>query len=269
MLRAPPERLPPPRGRPGPAPRAGRCAGTLGAARPAARPAPRPGPGSCRAATTRLTSPIRSASSAADRTAGEDQVHRPARPRSAGAAAPCRRRSAARPSAGRRRRTPRRSATTRRSHQSASSSPPATAWPSIGGDHRLAEPHPGRAPSARRRPASTRLPRSVPIALRSAPAQNVPPVAVQHRDALVVVGVELPERVGERRGGRAVDRVAGLRPVEDDGGDRAGLVDAHAHDRKLAPVAHRGARPGRRLAVAEGFEPSVGLHPQTLSRRSP
>jgi hypothetical protein len=23
------------------------------------------------------------------------------------------------------------------------------------------------------------------------------------------------------------------------------------------------------LAVAEGFEPSVGLHPQTLSRRSP
>jgi hypothetical protein len=24
-----------------------------------------------------------------------------------------------------------------------------------------------------------------------------------------------------------------------------------------------------RMAVAEGFEPSVGLHPQTLSRRSP
>ena len=66
------------------------------------------------------------------------------------------------------------SATTRRSHQIASSSPPATAYPSTaaitGLDSRIRVGPIGPSPSS-----LTWLPRSVPIALRSAPAQNVPP----------------------------------------------------------------------------------------------
>lgn len=63
---------------------------------------------------------------------------------------------------------------TRRSHQSASSSPPATAYPEIAaitGLLSVIRVGPiGPSPSG-----STRLPLGVPIALRSAPAQNVPP----------------------------------------------------------------------------------------------
>ena len=63
---------------------------------------------------------------------------------------------------------------TRRSHQSANSRPPATAYPEIAaitGLLSVIRVGPiGPSPSG-----STRLPLGVPIALRSAPAQNVPP----------------------------------------------------------------------------------------------
>ena len=219
-------RAPPPRrGRAGRAPRAGRCAGTPAAAPRAAGRAPRrAGPGLA-GRDHAVDQPDPQRLVGGDRAAGEDQVERPAGRRSAGAAAPCRRRSAARPSAGRRRRGSRPRPTTRRSHQIASSRPPATACPSIaaitGLLSRIRVGPIGPSPSST---GWTWLPRSVPIALRSAPAQNVPPAAVQHGDALVVVGVERPERVGQGRGGRAVHRVAGLRPVDDDGGDGAGRV---------------------------------------------
>lgn len=66
------------------------------------------------------------------------------------------------------------SSATRRSHQSASSRPPATACPLTaaitGLDSRRRVGPIGPSPSS-----ATRLPRSVPMALRSAPAQNVPP----------------------------------------------------------------------------------------------
>lgn len=66
------------------------------------------------------------------------------------------------------------SSATRRSHQSASSSPPATACPATaaitGLDSRIRVGPIGPSPSS-----VTWLPRSVPSALRSAPAQNVPP----------------------------------------------------------------------------------------------
>ena len=68
------------------------------------------------------------------------------------------------------------------------------------------------------------------IAFRSAPAQNVPLAPVSTATDSVVVGVEAPEGVGERVGGRAVDGVGHLRPVDGDDGDRAVdfVVDRHA-----------------------------------------
>ena len=66
------------------------------------------------------------------------------------------------------------------------------------GDDRLREQHAGRAhrPSPS---AWTRLPRPVAMALRSAPAQKVPPAPVSTATRGVVVGVEGAEGGGERR----------------------------------------------------------------------
>lgn len=64
--------------------------------------------------------------------------------------------------------------TTRRSHHSANSSPPATAWPEIaattGFESNIRVGPMGPSPSG-----ATRFPSPVDSALRSAPAQNVPP----------------------------------------------------------------------------------------------
>ena len=57
---------------------------------------------------------------------------------------------------------------------------------------------------------ATRLVAGPPIAVRSAPAQNVPP-APKSTAARAPVGVEGPYRVGERLRGRAVDGVPHLR----------------------------------------------------------
>ena len=162
---------------PGRAPRAGRCAGTPAAARPARGRAPRRRRGPDPAATTRLTSPMRERLVGADRPAGEDQVERaagadqPRQPHGAAvderhAPAPAedaegrvrRRRPAGRTRSRARGRPRRRTPRSRRSPACRAAA--------------------GSGPSARRRPASTRLPAAVPIAFRSAPAQNVPPAPV-------------------------------------------------------------------------------------------
>ncbi len=53
--------------------------------------------------------------------------------------------------------------------------------------------------------------------------------AGEHRDREVVVGVEARERVDQRVGGRAVDRVAGFGPVDGDDRDRTLDVVVHCH----------------------------------------
>jgi hypothetical protein len=110
----------------------------------------------------------------ADGPAGEDHVHRAAERRSAAAAGRCRRRSAARPSGGRRRRarrpprrragrtTARARARRRRRGRRSRRSP---AWRAAAAS----------GPSDRRRRSPRDCQSAVPIAVRSAPAQNTPP----------------------------------------------------------------------------------------------
>ena len=65
-------------------------------------------------------------------------------------------------------------------------------------------------------------------------------VAVEDRDPLLGVGVEDPEGLGQRRSRRAVDGVAGVRAVDDDGGDRT--VALHAHRRPQGCGGHARVR---------------------------
>ena len=126
------------------------------------------------------------------------------------------------------------SAATRRSHQSASSRPPATAYPStaaITGLLRRRRVGPiGPSPSG-----STRL----SIAFRSAPAQKVPPAPVSTATLWAAVGLERAERRGERVGRGAVDGVAGLGPVEDDRRHRPVDLGVHAHRVSVGAAGHR------------------------------
>ena len=85
----------------------------------------------------------------------------------------------------------------------------------------------GPVPSSgmgRRSPSAT--------ALRSAPAQKVPPAPVSTATEASGVGVEGQERLSELVGAHAVDRVAALGPVDGDDGDRAVVLE------------HRGCRCG-------------------------
>ena len=84
------------------------------------------------------------------------------------------------------------------------------------GDHRLAEQHPRRPdrpvavgldPAAR---GAARLAHRLEVGAGAELAAR----AGQHRDGQRVVGVEAPERVGQRVRGRAVDRVRHLGPVD-------------------------------------------------------
>ncbi len=51
----------------------------------------------------------------------------------------------------------------------------------------------------------------------------------EHRHARVVVVLESQEGIVERIGRGRIDRIARLRPVDGDGGDRVGLVDTNRH----------------------------------------
>ena len=64
------------------------------------------------------------------------------------------------------------------------------------------------------------MPGSVPIAVRWRGAEDSA-LAVEHGHRGRGIGVEGTERVGQLRGGRAVDRVTPGRAVQDNGGDRS------------------------------------------------
>lgn len=97
-------------------------------------------------------------------------------------------------------------------------------------DDRLAEPQPGRT----HRPVAVR---HHPVVQRTQVGTGTERAtrAGQHRHRLPVVGVERTERVGELRGRGPVDGVAHVRPVDDDGRDRTGHLDAHVHAASVGP----------------------------------
>ena len=104
-------------------------------------------------------------------------------------------------------------AATIRSQASATSSPPATAKPSMAAisglrDARWTMPAKPRSPTHGRSPVTN--------ALRSIPAQKPAPAPVMTPDRELAVGVELVERRRHPFGQRQVDRVARLRAVERD-----------------------------------------------------
>ena len=131
------------------------------------------------------------------------------------------------------------SSATRRSHQSASSSPPATAYPATaaitGLPRRIRVGPIGPSPSARHPVPGVR-----PDRLEVGAGAEHAALAVQHGDRRVGVGVERPERVGQRLGGLAVDRVAPLGPRQQHGRHRPVALDPdrRAH-RAAAPIARR------------------------------
>ena len=202
------------------------------------------------AATTSVTSPMRSASSTS--------TMRPLRRRSSARPLPTIRGSRCVPPSisgtpKRRSVKPKRAlgVATRRSHHSASSKPPARHQPEIAaivgfGEASRVKPS---GPSGR----SSRGP-SVSSAFRSAPAQNASsPAAGQHEHARLVVGDEAPEGLVQRLGGRAVDRVAALGPVDrDERGGAGALVATTAQRRATSRRAGRRARgaPWRRALRA-------------------
>ena len=150
----------------------------------------------------------------------------PGRRRPAAAAGPCRRRSAGHPSAGRRppawrRRRPRGGRTRARARGRPRRRTPRSrrspACPAAAGSD----------PSARRRPPATWLPCSVPTALRSAPAQKVPPAPYSTATLVLVVGVEGPEGVGQGLRGAGRRRRCGRGAVEDHRRHRAVALDAY------------------------------------------
>ena len=81
----------------------------------------------------------------------------------------------------------------------------------------------------------TVFPASSLIAFRSAPAQKVPFAPVSTATSCAVVGVERAERIGERRGRRAVDGVAPLGAIDGDDRDAVDVFDDDAHAGSLRP----------------------------------
>ena len=231
---------PPPRsGPPGRAPRAGRCAGRPGAARASSRASASASARAVPGGTTRLTRPIRSASSAS--------TGRPVRIRSSARLVPISRGSRTVP--------PSISGTPQRRQKTPSSRPrrrPAGRTRARArARRRRRSPRWRRSPACRAAsgsgPSGRRRPRVHPVAALGADRLEVgagAERAARRRTAprrARLVGVERAERVGERPRGRAVDGVAGLRAVEDDGGDRAVALDADGPPRPWRDARHRSA----------------------------
>ena len=116
------------------------------------------------------------------------------------------------------------SSATRRSHHSASSRPPATACPATAATTGLVS-RSRDGPIGARPSASVRLPRGLPNALRSAPEQNVPPAPNRTATAASSSASKSVNASASAARGRAVDRVAHIGTVEDDGRHRPGAVD--------------------------------------------
>src|SRR5262249_62433024 len=67
-----------------------------------------------------------------------------------------------------------------------------------------------------------------------------PAFAPEHRDPRLLVAIKGAEGLGERLRGRAIDRIAHLRPAENDGGDGPLFLDADgAHARLLTSDVRR------------------------------
>ena len=96
------------------------------------------------------------------------------------------------------------------------------------GDHRLGQPQPGRP----HRPVAVRR---GPVAVRAAdrlevgPGAERPARAPQHGHVGAVIGVERAEGPGQGGRGRPVHRVAHVRAVQDDCGDRPVPLHPHGH----------------------------------------
>ena len=239
--------------------------------------------------TTRLARPIRSASSARDRPAGEDQVERASHAddaRQADGAAVDERDAP----------TPAEHAEHRilLDHPQIAPQrelePAGHGVPGDGGDHRLrqqhargthravgGEPIEGVADSGRR-DAVLAGRRRHRLEIGAGAERAV--IAEQHAHARVVVALEGEEGVGERAGGRPVDGVAHLRPAQDHGGDRAVLLDRDVDSLMLdlllssAPRSTRqppagSSRPFRRASVAIRLEVArAGTRARSTATRS-
>ena len=160
------------------------------------------------------------------------------------------------------------SSATRRSHHSASSSPPATACPAIaaitGLARRIRVGPIGPSPSSLDAVAVGAADR-----LEVGAGAERAALAVQHRDGRIRIGVEGAKRIGERRRGGAVDRVAALRAIEEHRGDRPRRASPGRASLtgRAAPTARRTkVRSGADdlLAAGRASEPAA-----TAARRAP
>ena len=116
-------------------------------------------------------------------------------------------------------------AATRRSHHSASSSPPATAGPSMAAITGLRQREPRRTHRA-----GTVVGHRATIALGErlevGTGAEVASGAGQHGDGQRLVGVEVDERLEQRCGGDRVDGVAAIRAIDGHDANRPVVVDA-------------------------------------------
>ena len=74
---------------------------------------------------------------------------------------------------------------------------------------------------------ATRLARPAASAFEIGAGAERAVIAVQDRDPRLVVGVERAERIGERLGGLAIDRILRGGAIEDDSGDGTLALDAN------------------------------------------
>ena len=110
-------------------------------------------------------------------------------------------------------------AATRRSHHSASSRPPATAGPSIAAMTGF-DSAAGSGPSDPDRRRDTGPPITVGERLEVGAGAEVATRTGEHGDGQRLVGVEVDERVEQRRGGDGVDGVAPFRAIDGDDANR-------------------------------------------------
>ena len=97
------------------------------------------------------------------------------------------------------------------------------------GDDRLREQHarrPHRSVAVGHAPVAAAVADRLEVGARAERAAG----AGEHRDVVRVVGVEVAERIGEERRGRAVDRVAHLGAVDRDDRDATLVFDVDGHD---------------------------------------
>ena len=130
------------------------------------------------------------------------------------------------------------SSATRRSHHSASSSPPATAYPATaaitGLPSRIRVGPIGPSPSG-----ATRLPAGLPTSFRSAPEQNTPPSPCRTATAASRSASNSRNASDQRRRGRAVDRVPALGARQQHGRDGTVALDPEPRAHAGAPIARR------------------------------